>query len=253
LLGPKGRSLIARIPKGAPMTALLTDLPARAMAVYAHPDDPEVSCGGTLAHWAAKGAAVRLVVVNAGDKGSPDPATDPAALTDRRAGEVHAAARVLGLAGVDLLGLPDGEVDNDVALRGRLVGLIRAHCPEVVICPDPTAVFFGDSYVNHRDHREVGWAVVDAVAPAAGSPLYFPEAGPPHQVGALLLSGTFQADAWVDVSDAVEAKVAAVACHESRTGDDPALVAELLRARLSETGSQAGVDHAESFRRLRFG
>jgi LmbE family N-acetylglucosaminyl deacetylase len=253
LLGPNGRSVTARIPKGAPMTALVTDVPTRAMAVYAHPDDPEVSCGATLAHWAAKGAEVRLVVVNAGDKGSPDPATDPAALTERRAGEVHAAARVLGLAGVDLLGLPDGEVDNDVALRGRLVALIRAHRPEVVICPDPTAVFFGDSYVNHRDHREVGWAVVDAVAPAAGSPLYFPEAGPPHHVGALLLSGTFQADAWVDVSDAVEAKVAAVACHESRMGDDPALVAELLRARLSETGSQAGVDHAESFRRLRFG
>ncbi|HET6951062.1 MAG TPA: PIG-L deacetylase family protein [Acidimicrobiales bacterium] len=232
---------------------LIVDVPARAMAVYAHPDDPEVSCAGTLAHWAARGADVRLVVVNAGDKGSHDPATDPAVLTRRRAREVHAAAEVLGLAGVDLLGLPDGEVDNDIALRGLLVGLIRTHRPEVVVGPDPTAVFFGDSYVNHRDHREVGWALVDAVAPAAGSPLYFPDAGPPHQVGALLLSGTLQADAWVDVSDAVESKIAAVACHESRMGDDPALVAELLRARMSETGSQAGLDHAESFRRLRFG
>ena len=46
--------------------------PARALAVYAHPDDPEGSCGGTLAHWAAHGAEVRLVVVNAGDKGAPD-------------------------------------------------------------------------------------------------------------------------------------------------------------------------------------
>jgi LmbE family N-acetylglucosaminyl deacetylase len=234
------------------VTALLTEVPARAMAVYAHPDDPEVSCGATLAHWAAKGAEVRLVVVNAGDKGSPDPATDPADLTERRAGEVRAAAEVLRLAGVDMLGLPDGEVTNDLALRGRLVGLLRQHRPEIVVCPDPTAVFFGDSYVNHRDHREVGWAVVDAVAPAAASPLYFPEAGSPHQVQALLLSGTFQADAWVDVSDAVEAKVAAVACHESRVGGDPALVADLLRARMAETGAQAGVDHAESFRRLRF-
>jgi LmbE family N-acetylglucosaminyl deacetylase len=234
------------------VTALVTEVPARALAVYAHPDDPEVSCGATLAHWAAKGAEVRLVVVNAGDKGSLDPATDPAELTERRAGEVRAAAAVLGLAGVDLLGLPDGEVTNDLALRERLVGLLRAHRPDVVVCPDPTAVFFGDSYVNHRDHREVGWAVVDAVAPAAAGPLYFPQAGPPHQVHVLLLSGTFQADAWVDVSDAVEAKVAAVSCHESRVGDDPALVTDLLRARLAETGAQAGVDHAESFRRLRF-
>jgi LmbE family N-acetylglucosaminyl deacetylase len=234
-------------------SALLDEAPGRALAVYAHPDDPEVSCGGTLAHWARAGADVRLVVVNAGDKGSPDAATDPAELTERRAREVDAAAGVLGLAGVERMGLPDGEVTNDVALRARLVALIRTHRPDIVVCPDPTAVFFGDSYVNHRDHREVGWAVVDAVAPAAASPLYFPETGPPHQVGGLLLSGTFEPDVWVDISDSLELKVAAVQCHESRVGGDPALVAELLRTRTAESGAQVGVSHAESFRRLRFG
>jgi LmbE family N-acetylglucosaminyl deacetylase len=234
-------------------SALLDEAPGRVLAVYAHPDDPEVSCGGTLAHWAQAGADVRLVVVNAGDKGSPDAATDPAELTERRAREVDAAAGVLGLAGVERMGLPDGEVTNDVALRARLVALIRTHRPDIVVCPDPTAVFFGDSYVNHRDHREVGWAVVDAVAPAAASPLYFPETGPPHQVGGLLLSGTFEPDVWVDISDSLELKVAAVQCHESRVGGDPALVAELLRTRTAESGAQVGVSHAESFRRLRFG
>jgi LmbE family N-acetylglucosaminyl deacetylase len=232
---------------------LLTEVPARALAVYAHPDDPEVSCGGTLAHWARAGSAVRLVVVNAGDKGSLDASTDPAELTERRAREVDAAAAVLGLEGVDRLGLPDGEVVNDVALRGRLVALVRALRPEVVICPDPTAVFFGDTYVNHRDHREVGWAVVDAIAPAAASPLYFPDEGAPHHVGALLLSGTFEPDVWVDISDAVELKVEAVQCHESRVGGDPALVADLLRARTAESGAQVGVGHAEAFRRVRLG
>jgi len=234
-------------------STLLEEAPERALAVYAHPDDPEVSCGGTLAHWARGGADVRLVVVNAGDKGSPDAATDPAELTERRAREVDAAAGVLGLAGVERMGLPDGEVTNDLALRARLVGLIRTHRPDIVVCPDPTAVFFGDSYVNHRDHREVGWAVVDAVAPAAASPLYFPETGPPHQVAGLLLSGTFEPDVWVDISDSLELKVAAVQCHESRVGGDPALVAELLRTRTAESGAQVGASHAESFRRLRFG
>jgi LmbE family N-acetylglucosaminyl deacetylase len=231
---------------------LLTETPSRVLAVYAHPDDPEVSCGGALARWAARGAEVRLVVVNAGDKGSHDPDTDPRELTERRAAEVAAAAEVLGLAGVEMLGIPDGEATNDTELRARLVALVRAHRPDVVVAPDPTAVFFGDSYVNHRDHREVGWAVVDAVAPAAASPLYFPEAGPAHQVDALLLSGTFQADVWVDVSDVVDVKLAAVACHESRVGDAPELVAELLRRRMAETGAEVGVAHAESFRRLRF-
>jgi LmbE family N-acetylglucosaminyl deacetylase len=240
-------------PLSPPSPTLLAEAPARVLAVYAHPDDPEVSCGGTLAHWVRDGAEVWLVIVNAGDKGSGSADTDPAALTRRRAAEVDAAARVMSLSGVERLGLPDGEVTNDLALRGRLVQLVRSHRPEVVVCPDPTAIFFGDTYVNHRDHREVGWAVVDAVAPAAGSPLYFPDAGPPHQVGALLLSGTFQPDVWVDISDALDAKIAAVQCHESRVGGDPALVAELLRARSAESGAQVGVAHAESFRRLRFG
>ncbi|HEX6311260.1 MAG TPA: PIG-L deacetylase family protein [Acidimicrobiia bacterium] len=230
---------------------MLSEAPRRALAVYAHPDDPEMSCGGTLARWAADGADVRLVVVNAGDKGSLDPATDPADLTARRSQEVRSAAAVLGLTGVDLLGVPDGEATNDLGLRERLVELVRTHRPEVVICPDPTAVFFGDSYVNHRDHREVGWAVVDAVAPAAGSPLYFPAAGGAHQVGALLLSGTLQADVWVDISDVVDKKVAAVQCHESRVGEDPALVGEVIRSRTAASGSEAGVRHAEAFRRLR--
>ena len=92
-------------------------------------------------------------------------------LTRRRAAEVDAAAAVLGLAGVDRLGLPDGEVTNDVALRARLVALLRAHRPDLVVAPDPTAVFFGDSYVNHRDHREVGWAALDMVAARRGMTL----------------------------------------------------------------------------------
>lgn len=226
--------------------------PASALAIYAHPDDPEVSCGGALARWAAAGADVRLVVVNAGDKGSFDTGTDPAELTERRAAEVDAAAEVLGLAGVDLLGLPDGEVTNDLDLRERLVALVRRHRPELVVAPDPTAVFFGDSYVNHRDHREVGWAALDAVAPAAASPLYFPAAGAPHQVTTMLLSGTLAPDTWVDVGAVIDRKVAAIRCHESRVGNDPDLVGELVRARTAEAGATVGLAHAEGFRRLRF-
>lgn len=233
--------------------SLFVDRPQRALAVYAHPDDPEVACGGTLARWVDEGATVRLVVVNAGDKGSPTATTDPRQLTQQRADEVAAAARVLGLAGFDLLGLPDGETTNDLALRGRLVELIRRHRPDVVIAPDPTAVFFGDSYVNHRDHREVGWAALDAVAPAAASPLYFPERGSPHQVATLLLSGTLDPDAWVNVSSTIDQKIAAVACHESRLGDDPNLVTKLLHARTAEAGARMGVAHAEAYRRLRLG
>ena len=233
-------------------TVIETAIPDRALAVFAHPDDPEVSCGGTLARWSSSGTEVHLVIANRGDKGSADPDTDPDALADRRAEEVARAAEVLGLAGVHHLGYPDGEIDNDIALRDQLVSLIRALRPDALVAPDPTAVFFGDSYINHRDHRQLGWAVLDSLVPAA-SPLYVPQAGAAHQVGLVLLSGTLDADAWVDIADVFDRKVAAVACHASRLGDDPVLVGEILEHRATEEGGRSGLSHAEAFRRLRLG
>ena len=233
------------------MADLERETPGRALALYAHPDDPEVSCGGTLARWSAGGAEVHLVIANRGEKGSADPDTDPDELATRRAAEVDAAAAVLGLAGVELLGYPDGGLDNTDELRERLVRTLRRVRPEAVIAPDPTAVFFGDSYVNHRDHRELGWAVLDSIVPAA-SPLYFPDAGEAHQVRLVLLSGTLEPDVWVDIGDSLDRKVAAVACHESRLGGDPELIGALLDDRAAEEGRRAGVGRAEAFRRLRF-
>lgn len=225
--------------------------PTRALAIYAHPDDPEVGCGGTLARWASAGTDVQLVIANRGDKGSADPATDPDVLAAHRAEEVGRAAAVLGLTGVEHLGYPDGEIENDAGLRSRLIEVIRRVRPDALIAPDPTAIFFGDSYVNHRDHRQLGWAVLDSLVPAA-MPLYEPQAGPAHQVGLVLLSGSLEPDAWVDIAEVVDRKVAAVACHESRLGEDPALVAELLEGRAAEEGRRSGLSHAEGFRRLRF-
>jgi LmbE family N-acetylglucosaminyl deacetylase len=227
------------------------DIPARALAVFAHPDDPEVGCGGTLARWSAGGSEVHLVIAARGEKGSSDPSTDPDALAEARAAEVARAADVLGLAGVEHLGYPDGDVENDRALRDRLVTTIRRLRPDALIAPDPTAIFFGDSYVNHRDHRQLGWAVLDAIVPAA-SPLYVPDGGAVHQVATLLLAGTLEADAWVDIGSVLDTKVAAVACHESRLGSDPDLIAQIIEQRANEEGARAGVARAEGFRRLRF-
>jgi LmbE family N-acetylglucosaminyl deacetylase len=234
------------------MSDLVDDVPARALAVYAHPDDPEVSCGGTLARWAAGGAEVHVVVVGQGDKGTSDPKAAPSEVAARRADEVAAAAGVLGLGGHELLGLPDGEIENTTELRAALVATIRRLRPEAVVCPDPTAVFFGRRYFNHRDHREVGWATLDAVAPAAASPHYFPRTGPPHQVEAVYLSGTLEPDAWVDITDVVDRKAEALLCHESQLGEGGEWLRQVVLQRAEEGGRQAGVAYAEGFRLLRF-
>src|ERR1700736_4106612 len=172
------------------MAEMVDAAPAVALAVYAHPDDPEVSCGGTLARWASAGAEVHVLICTRGDKGSSDPAVDPDRLADRRAGEGAAAAVGMGVAGHRVLDIDDGQIENSSAVRGMLVSVIRELRPEAVVCPDPTAVFFGASYFNHRDHCVVGWATLDAVSPAAAMPHYYPEAGPAHQVARVYLSGT---------------------------------------------------------------
>lgn len=230
---------------------LVREVPDVALAVYAHPDDADVACAGTLALWAGKGCAVHLVICTDGGKGTTDAGVEPADLAERRAGEIEAAASVVGLASFRGLQESDGEVSDDARLREELVRSIRHIKPEVVIGHDPTAVFFGQAYFNHRDHRMAGWALLDAVAPAASLPHYFPTAGAPHQVSTVLLSGTLTPDVWVDVTSTVDAKAAAVECHQSQFAGREGWAAQTVRQRAREEGRRAGVRYAEGFRRLR--
>ena len=233
-----------------PVSELLEVPPDRVLAVYAHPDDPDISCGGTLAKWARAGSEVHVVICAAGDKGSPDPNADRRTVIERRADEARQAAATLGLAGVFLLARGDGEFENDLALRAELVRLMRCHRPDIVVCPDPTAVFFGAHHYNHRDHRIVGWAALDSAAPASGSSLYFPESGPAHQIPVALLSGSLEANVWVDIETTIDQKLRAVACHETQLTDANDWFASALRDGAQHAGRQAGVSYAEAFRRV---
>lgn len=227
--------------------------PSRVLAVYAHPGDADVACGGTLASWALAGSTVETVVCTSGDKGTADVDVKPAELVERRAKETAAAASTLGVARHHHLGYPDGDLENCGELRARLVELIRDVRPAVVLCPDPTAVFFGEEYFNHRDHRVVGISTLDSLSPAAALPHYFPESGPAWQVETVLMSGTLEPSIWVDVTRTIDIKVDAVACNRSQLNGDGESELEALRLRASEEGRRAGVAHAEGFRRLRLG
>jgi LmbE family N-acetylglucosaminyl deacetylase len=233
-----------------PVAVLDTSVPARVLAIYAHPDDPDLSCGGTLAAWSVAGSEVHVCLCCDGDKGSSDPATEPTELAGRRREEVAKSGRVLGIACHHWLGYKDGEVEDSPQLRSRLVALVRSLRPDAVVAPDPTAVYFGPNYVNHRDHRQVGWAVLDAVSPAAANPHYFPSAGPAHQVGAIYLSGTLQPDCFVDITGQLDAKVAALACHGSQVGEAGEWLRSAVRETAEEAGRAVGAAYAEAFRRV---
>jgi len=233
------------------------EAPASALAVYAHPDDPEISAGGTLARWADAGASVWVLITTRGEKGTSDPDADLDALARVRVEETEAASAKLGFAGHLHLEYGDGEIADNQALVGSIVRCVRDIRPEVVVCHDPTAVFFGDAYFNHRDHRVTGWATLDAVAPAAGNPHYFPEHRAEgldvHHVSAVYLTGTLEPNCWVDITDTLERKIDALFCHASQLTETGDWFREFLRTSAEEAGVAAGVPYAEGFRRISLG
>ena len=229
-------------------------VPERALAIYAHPDDPEISAGGTIARWADAGCEVWILVTTRGEKGSTDPTTDRDALAEQRCAESEAAAVVLGAAGTINLGFDDGEIDAGPALCGALVDHVRRLRPDAVLCPDPTAVFFGSGYINHRDHRVTGWAALDAVAPAAANPHYFSEqlaAGRAvHQVREVYLSGTLEPNCWVDIEGVLERKIDALYCHASQLVETGDWFRSFLRSAAEDAAQGSTARFAEAFRRV---
>ena len=227
--------------------------PERVLVVAAHPDDIEFGAAGTVARWVRDGATVRYLLATRGDKGSDDPATDPAQLAALREGEQRAAAAEIGVDGVEFLDEPDGQVLPTLELRERITRAIRELQPEVVMTHDPTVLFVNNEWVNHPDHRAVGQAAIDAVFPTARDPLNFREhleAGlSPWKVAELFLWSTNEANQLVDIGDTLDAKIAALSRHASqfRSLDD---IARWVRRRSEELGERAGYRAAEGFRRV---
>jgi len=221
-------------------------IPESAMVIVAHPDDAEFGVAGTVAVWAKAGCRIIYVLCTDGNAGSHEPGMTSERLAEIRRAEQRAACDTLGVRDVIFLGYDDGQSQPTLKLRLDLVRAIRRYKPEVVITNDPTRVFGGDRYINHPDHRAAGLAAIDAVAPASGMPLLWPEAGAPHQVRQVYLRGDEEANVWVDISDTVEQKIAALKKHTSQLGDwDPT---DRIKKRGAKVGKEKGYSYAERFR-----
>jgi LmbE family N-acetylglucosaminyl deacetylase len=192
-------------------------------------------------------------VVTRGDKGSDDPTTDMRQLADLREREQRAAADEIGVAGVEFLDEPDGQVEPSLRLRERITRAIRELRPEIVLTHDPTVLFVNNEWVNHPDHRAVGQMTVDAVFPTARDPLNFrqhlDDGLGPWKVAELYLWSTNEANQIVDISGTLERKIAALEHHHSQFRDF-AETARWLRRRSEELGERAGYRAAEGFRRV---
>lgn len=117
------------------------------LAIAAHRDDVELTCGGTLLKAAALGQRTAIVDLTQGEMGSRGSA-------ELRAAEASRAAEILGVTARVNLGLPDAGIINTPETRARLVRVIRQFQPRVVIAPSVTG--------KHPDHRVSAELVTDA-------------------------------------------------------------------------------------------
>lgn len=222
------------------------------MFIFAHPDDIEFGVAGTAAKWAKVGSEVTYVLITDGNVGSHDAEFDREKLAQTRRQEQDAAAKISGVERVVYLGYHDGLLEPTLELRRQLVKLIRQYQPNAVVCGDPRALFMGDFYINHPDHRAAAIAAIEAVFPASEMGLLYPEFQTegimPHKVNYVYLTFAEDADLYIDISDTIGIKIDALRQHSSQFGDwDPT---EMVQNWAKESGKQVGFAYAESFRRL---
>jgi N-acetylglucosamine malate deacetylase 2 len=158
-------------------------MPRSLLLMLAHPDDESFLVGGLAAKCAGDEVHVALVTATRGEAGKTGepPVCTREDLPVVREAELRAAAAVLGIREVIVLGYRDREfAQAPVAeVRRTLVGILRRLRPDVVITFDPN----GSNL--HPDHIAVSRFTTDAVT-AAGDPRWFPELGAAFEVQRVL-------------------------------------------------------------------
>lgn len=182
-------------------------IPLDILAIAPHPDDAELICGGTLAKAAREGRRTGILDLTQGEMGTRGS-------VELRAEEAAAAAKVLGVAVRENLGLADSAFENRPATRKALAMVLRRLRPQIVIAPAPRG--------RHPDHRVAAQLVRDACF-LAGVRKIDPSTEP-HRPRKLLYAITFREDYVkptfvVDISADFETKLAAIACFASQFED----------------------------------
>jgi LmbE family N-acetylglucosaminyl deacetylase len=223
----------------------------RVMVVTAHPDDPEFGAGGTIARFVKEGREVSYVIVTNGSKGSADRTITPDRLVHTRQDEQRKAARALGVGHVEFLGYEDGEVEDTRQLRLDITRQIRRWRPGLIITQNPHRIY--DNFFGwHRDHRITAGVVLDCVYPLARDHLSFAELLPeyePHTVPEVYLIQWEQPRLLVDITETIQLKLKAIACHASQVGDLESVEAR-VRRRSAALGAAKGYSYAEGYDRV---
>jgi len=224
------------------------------LAVFAHPDDESLACGGTLARLSDLGATVVVLCASRGELGF---VAEPSLVADgdvgrARSRELLAAGRALGVRTVHILAHPDGNVrwDGGVSLGADVYAAIERHRPDAVITFDRDGLYWHADHlgVHEETSRVVGSlgscgpdlyyvtmapGVMSRLTALARQKSWVPPAGglwslDPTAFGAARPTPTFSVDArpWIP------RKLAALQCHRTQMGSvNPFSMLDPLEAR----------------------
>ena len=214
------------------------------LAIAAHRDDVEQTCGGTLLAMKARGWRAGIVDLTQGEAGTRGTSAE-------RAAEATAAAAILGVAYREALDLPDGNVENTYANRLKLADAIRRLQPRVVILP-----FWQGRHPDHYTSATLGY---EACFVAGLSRVETPSGAPPHRPFKILYASLY-ADVrptfTVDISPFIEERLRALLAYRSQYEDQgtgrglfvpEAEIRERTFATARHFGLLSGVRYAEPF------
>jgi LmbE family N-acetylglucosaminyl deacetylase len=225
----------------------------RALVVMAHPDDVDFGGAGTVAMLTDAGVQVTYCLVTDGDAGGSDRSISRHDMAMLRRKEQTAAANQVGVTDLFFLGHSDGRVQATLQLRADISAVIRRVRPRVVITQSPERNL-DRIYASHPDHMAAGEATLCAVYPDARNPFAFPElfeeALEPWVVDEVWIQGGSSGTHPVDVTAAVERKIAALMSHVSQH-TDPQRTEAMVREWMTNNAKQFGLpdgSSAETFR-----
>jgi bacillithiol biosynthesis deacetylase BshB1 len=222
-------------------------MPVDVLAISAHPDDVELTCGGTLVKLKQRGYRFGIVDLTRGEMGTRG-------TPEIRAREAKRAAQILGAEFRETLDLGDGGLRKGREEELAVIDVIRREKPRLVFTPYPDD--------RHPDHRRAGQLVTDASYYAGTRKLETAHAA--HRPQQTIYFSTFdfrRPDFLVDVTDVIETRRAAMRAFESQfhregSTEPPTMLAQTIflegiEARARELGAMINVGFAEGFRTRR--
>jgi LmbE family N-acetylglucosaminyl deacetylase len=203
----------------------------RVLFVTAHPDDVLVFFAALIHQLRQDQKEVFVLLVTNGARGSRDNAVSEAELATQRLSEEIDALKILGVdeAHFACLGYADGEVESNMKLIGEISKYIRKFKADLVATHEPSLQYLQSYdktgyFVQHRDHRKIGEAVIDAVYPFSRDRSFFTEhyaeGIEPHEVFDILLTDEKECNFDFDLTENIEIKKQAMRAHQTQFNEE---------------------------------